>query len=215
MNLRKICLLFLFCLFLVLKVKAITFTIEPHKSVCFYQTLETESKAHADYQVLKGGKLDISFQIKDPNGNNIYNLKQLKAGSYNFIVDIMGDYSFCFDNGFSSISKKEVNFNFQAFSIGRFRRRVHDDMYENEYEATTPEELNQLAQTLETLSDNIGEVRELQMYIKGREIIHRNTTESTNSRVLWWSLFATFLIIAGSVLQITYLKNIFLKKSNV
>ncbi|KAJ6227714.1 transmembrane emp24 domain-containing protein [Anaeramoeba flamelloides] len=153
--------------------------------------------------------------IRNPNGHDVYNLRQTNEGSHNFITTLLGDYSFCFDNSFSAISTKEVNFNFKLYAVGRLRRRLGSDIDGNENDATTPDELNNLSQTLEKLSDNIGEVRELQMYLKAREMVHRNTSESTNSRVLWWSIFATVLIGSASVAQITYLRKIFANKRKV
>ncbi|KAJ6232802.1 opossum [Anaeramoeba flamelloides] len=219
MNLQQLSFVLLLCLIFTINVNAISFTIEPHKSVCFYETLQTKSKVHTDFQVLKGGKLDISFSTRDPRGRQIYSLKQKTTGNNNFMSKIAGEYSFCFDNTFSTVSTKEVNFNFQSHSKRSFARfykgKGGDGTNDSQQEPSTQKEIGKLTGTLETLSENIDEVRELQMYLKAREIAHRNTTESTNSRILWWSLIATFLIVAASLAQITYLRNIFAKTRRV
>ncbi|KAJ3431916.1 opossum isoform a [Anaeramoeba flamelloides] len=219
MNTQRLSFLFLFGLIFTIEVSAISFTIEPHKSVCFYQKVRKKSRIHTDFQVLKGGKLDINFLIRDPRGSEIYNLKQTSTGSHNFMSIKQGDYSFCFDNSFSTVSTKEVNFNFKSHTRGMFGAKADKMQNVQEYlekeKASTQEHIVKLSSTLEKLSENIDEVRELQMYLKAREISHRNTSESTNSRILLWSLIATFFIAAASIAQITYLRNIFTKKRRV
>ncbi|KAJ3432356.1 opossum [Anaeramoeba flamelloides] len=214
MNLQQLFFVFLLCLIFTIKVNAISLTIEPHKSVCFYENMKKRTRVHTDFQVLKGGKLDISFSTHDPRGRQIYSVNQKTTGNHNFVSKIEGEYAFCFDNTFSTVSAKEVTFNFKAHGRGTFARfsTAKDD---SQTGASTHKEIGKLTGTLENLSENIEEVRELQMYLKAREIAHRNTTESTNSRILWWSLFATFLIVAASLAQITYLRNIFAKTRRV
>ncbi len=49
-------------------------------------------------------------------------------------------------------------------------------------------------------------VKDEQEYIVVREKTHRNTAESTNDRVKWWSIAQTFLLFAVCGWQIYYLK---------
>ena len=49
----------------------------------------------------------------------------------------------------------------------------------------------------------------MQRYMRTRERVHRDTTESTNARVQWWSVFETFVLFAMSLWQIVYLKRFF------
>lgn len=65
------------------------------------------------------------------------------------------------------------------------------------------------------LADNVQSVKNEQAYIVIRERIHRNTAESTNARVKWWSLFQIVVVAANSLFQIYYLKRFFEVKSNI
>jgi len=51
--------------------------------------------------------------------------------------------------------------------------------------------------------------------MKMREQTHRNTSESTNGRVLWWSVFECLLLIGMSCWQIFYLRRLFEVKRTV
>lgn len=47
------------------------------------------------------------------------------------------------------------------------------------------------------------------MIKKNREAEFRDTSESTNSRVVWWSIAQTSILVAAGLWQITHLKNFF------
>lgn len=59
------------------------------------------------------------------------------------------------------------------------------------------------------LSDAVAQVRDEQGYIVVRERVHRNTAESTNGRVKWWSLFQLIVVIGEGVFQVWWLKRFF------
>lgn len=42
-----------------------------------------------------------------------------------------------------------------------------------------------------------------------RERVHRNTAESTNNRVKWWSIFQMAVVVAEGVFQVWWLKRFF------
>ena len=59
------------------------------------------------------------------------------------------------------------------------------------------------------LSDLLAQVKDEQAYIVVRERTHRNTAESTNSRVKWWSIFQLAVLIGEGIFQVWWLKRFF------
>jgi hypothetical protein len=59
------------------------------------------------------------------------------------------------------------------------------------------------------LSESLEQVRDEQSYIVVRERVHRNTAESTNSRVKWWSLFQLIFLVGEGLFQVWWLKRFF------
>lgn len=59
------------------------------------------------------------------------------------------------------------------------------------------------------LSDILTQVKDEQSYIVVRERTHRNTAESTNSRVKWWNIFILFVVVGESVFQVWWLRRFF------
>jgi hypothetical protein len=59
------------------------------------------------------------------------------------------------------------------------------------------------------LSDLLAQVKDEQEYIVMRERTHRNTAESTNSRVKWWNMFVIGVVIGESLFQVWWLRRFF------
>ena len=59
------------------------------------------------------------------------------------------------------------------------------------------------------LSDMLAQVKDEQSYIVVRERTHRNTAESTNARVKWWSIFQLGVLIGEGIFQVWWLKRFF------
>lgn len=72
-------------------------------------------------------------------------------------------------------------------------------MHETEIVAPIEREIRLLANGLTAVKDE-------QEYIVVRERTHRNTAESTNSRVKWWSIMQTLVLFSVVAWQIYYLK---------
>jgi p24 family protein beta-1 len=59
------------------------------------------------------------------------------------------------------------------------------------------------------LSDLLSQVKDEQTYIVVRERTHRNTAESTNARVKWWSVFQLGVLVGMCIFQVWWLKRFF------
>ncbi len=59
---------------------------------------------------------------------------------------------------------------------------------------------------IRTLAHGLTSVKDEQEYIVIRERTHRNTAESTNGRVKWWSIMQTAVLFSVVAWQVYYLK---------
>lgn len=64
------------------------------------------------------------------------------------------------------------------------------------------------------LEDRIDELHSGMLYARDREEVHRNTNESTNSRVVGYSVLTIAVVVAVSVAQAVYMYT-YLKKKRV
>ncbi|KAG5353169.1 p24 complex component [Termitomyces sp. Mn162] len=92
----------------------------------------------------------------------------------------------------SAITDKIVSFN------------VHGVIYVQGDDIVAPVE-----REIRSLANGLLTVKDEQEYIVVRERTHRNTAESTNSRVKWWSILQAVVLFSVVGWQIYYLKSFF------
>jgi hypothetical protein len=145
------------------------------------------------YQVGEGGHLDIDFWLTDPEGGILTKHVKHSTGSTSVTAEMDGRYEYCFSNQMSTMADKEVSFN------------VHGIIYISEDDdivAPVEREIRSLAIGLLSVKDE-------QEYIVVREKRHRDTAESTNDRVKWWSVLQTAVLFSVVAWQVYYLKSFF------
>lgn len=120
-------------------------------------------------------------------------MSSASSGDYSFTAKEEGKHTYCFSNENWGSTSKEVSFN------------VHGIVYVPEAEAPS----DPLEKEVDKMSDVLEEVQDEQSYLVMRERIHRNTAESTNSRVKWWSIFQIGVLIGEGLFQVWWLKRFF------
>ncbi|GAA5832554.1 hypothetical protein JCM3766R1_003122 [Sporobolomyces carnicolor] len=160
---------------------------------CFFEDLHTEDKMTVTYQVAGGGHLDVDFVVTGPPNDRVMSSQPKKdTGTYSFTAELDGRYTYCFSNEMSTVSGKTVSFN------------VHGVMYVEDDGHTAP-----IEKEIRALSAALEDVKDEQEYIVVRERLHRDTAESTNDRVKYWSIVQTIMLAAVCGWQIFYLKRFF------
>jgi len=169
-----------------------------HSRECFHEELHKDDKMTVTFQVADrefggSGNLDIDFWIQNPSGGYQVHQRSVSTGDHSFEAPLDGKYLYCFSNEHWSASSKEVSFN------------VHGIVYVPEAEAPS----DPLEAEVRQLSELLAQVKDEQSYIVVRERTHRNTAESTNGRVKWWSIFQLGVLIGEGVFQVWWLKRFF------
>merc|ERR1712188_223081 len=126
-------------------------------------------------------------KILGPDDREIYQGKREKEGKYFF--------KFCFSNRMSTLTPKTV---VMDIKVGKQMEQPGDNFVED-----------QLTPAIMQLADGISSIAAEEKYMRQREMVHRDTAESTNSRVLWWSILETVSLVAMSSFQIFYLRRSF------
>ncbi|EOO02066.1 putative endosomal protein p24b protein [Phaeoacremonium minimum UCRPA7] len=169
-----------------------------HGRECFHEQLHKDDKMTVTFQVGdrefgSAGNLDIDFWITNPQGQYEVFEKSTSNGDHSFDARHDGKYVYCFGNEHWGASSKEVSFN------------VHGIVYVSESDAPQ----DPLEAEVRKLSDLLAQVKDEQSYIVVRERTHRNTAESTNSRVKWWNLFILGVVVGESIFQVWWLRRFF------
>ncbi|RIB19794.1 emp24/gp25L/p24 family/GOLD-domain-containing protein [Gigaspora rosea] len=172
---------------------AYTITLAPSTKECFFEELHQGDKLTITYQVGDGGHLDVDFTIFDPNDHPLFLSERQSTGTYSFNAELAGRYTYCFSNEMSTVSEKIISFNAHGIVS------VPDD---GSHTDPLEKEIRELAEGLAAIKDE-------QEYIVMRERVHRDTAESTNDRVKWWSIFQFIVLFGVCFWQVFYLKRFF------
>nr|GAT53899.1 supernatant protein factor [Mycena chlorophos] len=167
--------------------------IEAGKKECFFEDLHKHDKMTVTYQVGGGGHLDIDFWLSDPESRVLGKQVRQSTGTVSITAEKDGRHDYCFSNQMSAIADKIVSFN------------VHGVIYVGEdADIVAP-----IEREIRRFSNGLQSIKDEQEYIVVRERTHRNTAESTNSRVKWWSILQAIVIFAVVGWQVYYLKSFF------
>lgn len=165
----------------------------------------------------------IDVQVEDPLRNRQYSQQAISNEDYSFTAQSDGKYTYCFSNEGWTPNSKEVSFNVHGI-VYVPESEMSQDPLETEGKQTGPNsgklqrdsgeaQKNTRGLTLghivRRLSEALAQVKDEQGYIVVRERVHRNTAESTNGRVKWWSIFQLAVVIGEGIFQVWWLKRFF------
>lgn len=171
---------------------------------CFYEDMRKGDQLAVSFQVgnrdpAATEQLEADFWITNPYGQKSYTAYRVSDGDAAIDITESGKYEYCFSNEYSGIATKDITFH------------IHGVVYIDN-QVASPDSLESQVKTLGLL---IQDIKNEQGYIVIRERTHRNTAESTNARVKWWSVFQLIVVAVNSLFQIYYLKRFFEVKTNI
>lgn len=171
---------------------------------CYSVEIKADDTLNIEFQVgtrdaASSEQLDIDFYVLDPRKREISSLQRVADGDVDVPLGQPGHYEFCFSNEYSGISTKDVTFHVDHVWGSKLRSENQD---------TLEGQLSFLERILQDLEHG-------NQYLKIRERTHRNTAESTNDRVKWWSIAQLVFVFANAVFQVVYLKRFFEVRSEV
>eukprot|EP00035_Acanthoeca_spectabilis_P020570 m.433593 g.433593 ORF g.433593 m.433593 type:complete len:222 (-) comp17592_c0_seq1:72-737(-) len=177
--------------------------VDAHEEECFHDDLQVGTKVGVSFQVAEGGFLDIDVMITGPDNKVIYSGERESDGKYTFSAHMDGRYRYCFNNKMSSVTPKLVVF---TVNIGK---------PQNEPDTEEDGKHDRLHDMIRELSEALFNVKREQSLMEVRDHTHRQINESTNSRVVWWSMVEFGVLILMSVGQVYYLNRFFEVKTTV
>ncbi|XP_053102481.1 transmembrane emp24 domain-containing protein 5 [Hemicordylus capensis] len=184
-----------------------TFTLPAGRKECFFQPMQNDASLEIEYQVLDGGGLDVDFHLISPNGETLV-FEQRQSDGVHTVETKDGDYMFCFDNTFSTLSEKVIFFELILDNVGG------DEEQEDWKKYITGTDL--LDMKLEDILESVNGVKsrlsrsiQLQTLLRAFEARDRNIQESNYDRVNFWSLVNLGVMVVVSAVQVYMLKSLF------
>ncbi|KAI8335959.1 emp24/gp25L/p24 family/GOLD-domain-containing protein [Chlamydoabsidia padenii] len=177
---------------------------------CFSQYVPKDTKVLVSVHVSEGYNQRVGCSIfEDGERPNVFAKKKDIKDEYNNAFDTLqdGEINICFtnilDEGFvpSADNYREIDL---EVNVGTEAKTIE--------EITKNKHLPNLEEQTRVLEAMVDDILNEMNYLKGREAKLRNTNESTNERVKWFSLLSLFTLISLGIWQILYLRSFFRRK---
>lgn len=196
------------------------FHIGETEKKCFIEEIPDETMVIGKYRTQLWDKQTSSFlpstpglgmhvEIKDPDTKIILSRQYGSDGRFTFTSHTPGEHQICLHSNSTKMA---------LFAGGKLR--VHLDIQVGEHTNNYPEiaakdKLTELQLRVRQLLDQVEQIQKEQNYQRYREERFRMTSESTNQRVLWWSIAQTLILLITGVWQMKHLKSFFEAKKLV
>jgi len=195
------------CLLLLLfvwNVNGLMMELPPNGRKCLREEVQKDVLVTGEYEIseVPGQRTDLI--VKDIKGHILVNNEDKTKGKFAFTTDDYEVYEICF------ISKVPSNIRGIKHEVEiTVKMGLEAKNYESLGEAARLKPLEVELKRLEDLSEAI--VQDF-AYMRRREEEMRDTNESTNSRVLYFSVFSMCCLIALATWQVLYLRRFFKAK---
>jgi len=186
---------------------ALSIEVAPQSEECFFEELEQGKSFELDFEVIRGGLLDIELVVTNPRGQVVYQklsffntrdgLGSQNEGMFNFKPEVAGVYRFFFNNKMSRWTPKVVSFGVPGSAAASHK------------ELAKLEHLGPVVESIQAIEGRLEEIQSLQDYLRLRETVHRDTQESTNARAQWLSILESGILIAASAGQLYMIQSWF------
>ncbi|GMF09782.1 unnamed protein product [Phytophthora lilii] len=185
---------------------AVQFDVRRRAEKCLSDEVAQGSLVVVHYNVIGGtrGQSGVALSITDPLRKFLKQDANIDTSSddiykFSFTADAGGIYAVCFVN--SNDKPVRVMLDFK-----------HGVEAKDYTEVAKREHLMPVEKELRKMEDTVDEIHREMLYMREREATMRNTNESTNSRVLWFSFFSIVVLLGMGVWQVMYLKKFFKSK---
>ncbi|XP_065170919.1 transmembrane emp24 domain-containing protein eca [Atheta coriaria] len=197
---------------------ALYFHIGETERKCFIEEIPDETNVLVNYKVelydpRSGGFMPSSpgigmhVEVRDPDDKIILSRVYSSEGRISFTSHTPGEHIICmYSNSTAWFSGSQL--------------RVHLDIQVGEHavnygDVVQKEKLSELQLRIRQLLDQVEQITKEQSYQRFREERFRHTSESTNSRVVWWSITQTAVLLIMGAWQMKHLKSFFEAKKLV
>lgn len=190
-----------------------TFTLPAGRKECFYQTMKNDASLEIEYQVLDGAGLDVDFTVFSPSGQLLFSDYRKSDGVHTIDTE-EGDYMFCFDNTFSSVSEKLIFFELILDNMDT--DEDPDDWKEYVHGTDILDmKLEDIMDTINNVKARLGKSSQIQTLLRAFEARDRNIQESNFERVNFWSVVNLIAMVLVSGVQVYLVRSLFEDKRKI
>jgi len=191
--------------------QAINFYLLEGSEKCFVMDLTAGSVILAEYNLIDPPPADapetsgVSLKVNDPNALLLLTRTVRGPGKFSFTSQIQGPHRICITSpsgGWFGSAKKS------RFSL---KLDTTDDNLSHD-KIVSKEEIHHLKDISTQIVTRLQEVEKGQEYSREKEAKFRDESEDINSRIMWFTIFQTLVILVAGVWQILSLRSFFISR---
>jgi len=180
------------------------FNLEPNNRKCLKEEIHKGVLVTGDYDISSHPGQVVDLMVIDTKGQHFVNYENTEKGKFAFTTDDYDVYEICF---LSRVPGGMRAMRHEVFL--QTKHGVEAKSYEGLADANKLKPLEIELKRLEDLSESI--VQDF-AHMRQREEEMRDTNESTNSRVLYFSIFSMCCLLGLATWQVLYLRKYFKSK---
>lgn len=185
-------------------VDCISFMLTPNVKKCLKEEIHKDVLVTGEYKLSEAPGHNTLLHVGDSKGHTLYNKEEAEEGKFAFTTDDYDTFEICFQTkippGMRGV-EREV---FLDVKRG-VEAKSYEDLAKSEKLKPMEVELRRLEDLSEAILNDFA-------YMKEREEQMRDTNESTNSRVLYFSIFSMVCLLSLATWQVFYLRRYFKSK---
>lgn len=206
------------CALLASVTNGLYFDLKETEKKCFIEDVPDETMIVGKYKVEVFDRIQNKYmptplgfgmhvRVNDPSEKIVLSRVYAAEGRFTFTTHLAGAHQICLYSNSSAW-------------FGGNQMRIHLDIRvgegSNDYsEIASKDKLTQLQLRVRQLLDQVQQISKEQTYQKAREERFRQTSDSTNQRVLWWAIAQTIILFVMGFGQMHHLKSFFEAKKLV
>ena len=180
------------------------FNLEPNSRKCLKEEIHKGVLVTGEYDVSAQPEQTVDLMVVDTKGQHFVNRENTDKGKFAFTTDDYDVFEICF---LSRVPPTRRGARHEVFL--QTKHGVEAKTYEGLGDAAKLKPLEVELKRLEDLSESI--VQDF-AHMRQREEEMRDTNESTNSRVLYFSVFSMCCLLGLATWQVLYLRKYFKSK---
>lgn len=182
----------------------IMWTLSPNTQKCLKEELHANVLVAGEYEIVQVQGQRVDYIVRDSKGHILAQKDNIHKGKFTFVTETYDTFEVCF------ISKVPPEYRGVAQDVTLdIKVGIEAKNYEGIGEAAKLKPMELELKRLEDLSEAI--VQDFTIMRK-REEEMRDTNESTNNRVLYFSIFSMFCLLSLATWQVLYLRRYFKAK---
>lgn len=186
----------------------LTFQVEPKQVTCFKQHIDKDEQFTMDFEVVRGGLLDVKLRLVGPDQMNIidkiafFNKKTdeeiEREGRVEHTARMGGIHEICFDNRMSRWTAKVVSFHVHTGN----KKNAHEEIAKLEH-------LGPVVDSVINIADKVDLIEKTQKHMRTKERNGRDEIINTNWRVQWFAIGESLVLLGVSFFQVRSIRHWF------